>query len=64
MVIGDESALAALDAITDKIPASTPIFLQSLSKEDSAASFCFPTAVERGGLYRVSVQLPKVLRVR
>ena len=64
MVIGDESDLAALDAITDKIPASTPISLQPLSMEDSAASLCFRTAVERGGRYRVSVQLHKVLRVR
>lgn len=64
MVIGDESDLAALDAITDKIPESTPISLQPLSMEESAASLCFRTAVERGGRYRVSVQLHKVLRVR
>lgn len=64
MVIGDESDLAALDAITDKISESTPISLQPLSMEESAASLCFRTAVERGGRYRVSVQLHKVLRVR
>ena len=50
MVIGDESDLAALDAITDKIPESTPISLQPLSMEESAASLCFRTAVERGGI--------------
>ncbi len=64
MVVGSPEDLAALDRILPLIPADTPVSLQPLSADSAASDLCFRTAMERGGRFRVSVQIHKYLGVR